>query len=192
VVGQSLGGGLAGLVAGICNVKSYAISPAPFANYLETYAKIEAAKQLNIDLADLAPAFGMGGWDSAVELANQLSSQSLESQLVAYGLFVAEYGLELTVEFTQLWTAKLNAYEDHVGANLEVHTIDGESLSSDPTDLDGTGAMLGLGADHFDVPVTSYDLGTARSTLSTKACDCCRGLQSKTSVRIARVVATSD
>jgi hypothetical protein len=45
VAGQSLGGGLAGLVSAIENVKSYLIAPAPFQNQLEIQATLFALEK---------------------------------------------------------------------------------------------------------------------------------------------------
>jgi dienelactone hydrolase len=50
VVGQSLGGGLATLVAATCDVQAYAFDPAPFAAQLSLEAVKAAARSIGIPL----------------------------------------------------------------------------------------------------------------------------------------------
>ena len=56
VVGQSLGGGLAGLVSAIANVRGYAIDPAPFENQLFVTAQEQALVQTGLDLGQVSAA----------------------------------------------------------------------------------------------------------------------------------------
>jgi hypothetical protein len=83
VTGQSLGGGLAGLVSGLLNVKSYLFDPAPFANQFNVIAGAQALVDSGLTSPDdpftlsngvSVPGSILGGDESALRsfLAQQL------------------------------------------------------------------------------------------------------------------------
>jgi hypothetical protein len=136
VVGQSLGGGLAGLVAAIENLPGYAIAPAAFQNQLAVEAQEYAFSQFNFNLA-LIP----------LGVAEDFFSNTRDGQtkyLEANG-----YDTTTIAAFFALADQTFGQYLTNLRKNLQVYSITGEVLS------DGIGFLSALvGGVQFNVPRT--------------------------------------
>jgi Ca2+-binding RTX toxin-like protein len=141
VVGQSLGGGLAGLVSGVLDIKGYAIAPAPFDNSFKILASRVVAAQHDILPEDMQFVTEPGLGSAFEAKYPGLDADFLRAQV-----------LDLA-----------DGYRLNLQANLEIHTQTGEALSDAE---DGYRSIMeGLGAVHF-APVPDgtdqrYDLGEA-------------------------------
>ncbi|NOU08153.1 MAG: hypothetical protein HOO99_18420 [Hyphomicrobiaceae bacterium] len=140
VVGQSLGGGLAGLVSGILGIDGFAIAPAPLSSQMKAYAQTQAFKVTFPDYAS--------------------QSESILSSSTSLAAFLGVQGTQATQSYNQLWQSYLSTFEANVDTKLQVHTVGGEVLS------DGVGQLSALiGAQQFGVPRTTYYVGEASSYL---------------------------
>jgi hypothetical protein len=147
VVGQSLGGGLAGLVSAIEGIKGYAIAPAPFKAQLSIEAQKYAVQQGNLTHLDLPIDIGTSFYGN--------SSQNIIKILTFNGYTQAQ----IDRYFTD-YSVKLSDLTTSIQTNLEIHTIQGEVLS------DGIGALSALiGSEQFPVTRTSYNVGETGSLL---------------------------
>ncbi len=149
VVGQSLGGGLAGLVSAIANVKGYAIDPAPFERQLQYTAFKMALAQSELDLGIPVPALvselvGLGDDDNRTDFLTGLGDSAAN-----------------VTRFLDLANDLLVDFEENMSANLSAYSVKGEILS---------GGLLGGIFDAiggvFPVAPDAIDVGVAPSALS--------------------------
>jgi hypothetical protein len=114
VVGQSLGGGLAGLVAAMIGLKGVLIAPAPFANQLIVAAQQIAAQQ-----------------EQLTNLPNGFFGVSLASSLIRAAFFatLSELDPDLAFRFGQEFSAALDTFNTRVN-NLTVAELTGQALTS--------------------------------------------------------------
>lgn len=160
VVGQSLGGGLAGLVSAIEDVEGYAIAPAPFKTQLSVEATIKTLSQYGITRQDIL------GWQTFIYIGAGGSEYISPLQGLRDGGPALQEILRLNMpQWSESQIDNILAMRDdqivllnaRTFNNLEVHTIDGEILSS------GLGALGPLGgANHFTIDNqkgSMYNLG---------------------------------
>lgn len=145
IVGQSLGGGLAGVVGSVLGLTTYAFAPAPFQNSIQAYAEMDALAAIypntTIDVSLMPPGM-TGGF--------HLKTDEIQKNIIIYNGYS-----ELTAD---LYLSKkhefIATYAANQEAKLKIHTIQGETLS------DGLGSLTALtGAQQFDVQRTSYNVG---------------------------------
>jgi hypothetical protein len=138
VVGQSLGGGLAGLVSAIEDVKGYAIAPTPLAKQL--YA--EAIKYA-LGSTGMTVSASFYSWDPSVQVAD----------------IANRYGDEAATNFVALRDYAFAQFNERVAANLTIHSITGEVMN------DGVGSFAQyLGAQEFTTTSIKYYVGESASS----------------------------
>lgn len=144
VVGQSLGGGLAGVVSAVLDVKAIAIAPAPFGHQIAALALQEVGRSCGLP-------------DSLINecLGHYLNPES------PLPLGVPEHLSQLGFTFAELaqyTNVVRDQYNANLSDNLQIHRIDGEFLSN----LTDSGFAEFLGAsEYFKAPTTVYELGEA-------------------------------
>ena len=115
VTGQSLGGGLAGLVAAMTGLKGVLIAPAPFANQLVIAAQQIAAQQEQ--LTDLPDAF---------------FGVSIQSSLVRAAFFanMSAVDPDLAFRFGNDFSAAMDTFNARINDNVTVAELTGQALTS--------------------------------------------------------------
>lgn len=152
VTGQSLGGGLAGLVSAIKGVTAYAFAPAPFQNQLEYEATYAALALEGITREAVA------GWSNVNEegflysVEDAISGSTIAlNKILQYNTSFDEAQradiVESRADFLESYTYKAEIH-------LQIHTIEGEVLSSGLI-----GAIADIGADEFQDPTVEYVIG---------------------------------
>lgn len=159
VTGQSLGGGLAGLVAAISGVETYAFAPAPFQNQLDVEAQKHAlAVVLGTDAGGMhhGDKFTQAFFDlSASQQAgildvlptHPLASTYLKPEHLTTASQIQSDFLTITADWDQI-------YQSNITSNLSVFADRGEVLSEGLIDF-----FVQLYADHFlnDSQVNWYE-----------------------------------
>lgn len=147
VVGQSLGGGLAGLVSAIADVPAIAIDPAPFQNQLSVAADEAAFSQMGFNQPALFPD----------GVSSDFFSNSDDNQRR-----ILEANGYSDVDIDQYFTlaqAKFGELFANLQSNLTAYSVTGEILSSG---IGLLGSFLG-GATPFSVSSTAIDVGVSPS-----------------------------
>ncbi len=162
VTGQSLGGGLAGLVTALRGVEGHAFAPAPFKKQLNIEAQkaaVHFVSETSTTLGGFAEAFNTDFFNLTIE------EQAAVLATLDQGDPVIPNAVKYLVSGFQSQAVEIkNAFLNNVAeweaifssntANLTVNSIAGEALSAGIL-----GAILDLGAEHFKDPTTSYDFG---------------------------------
>ncbi|MCG8432742.1 MAG: hypothetical protein MJA83_01775, partial [Gammaproteobacteria bacterium] len=161
VVGQSLGGGLAGVVSAVHNVSGVAFAPAPFEAQIGAEAQREAARNITKDYesAFQSSFFSLSLTEKVIVLQQLGTPNHFPGSQGTYTemfLNVSHWSSasQIRSEFIADSDSLKSNYLAQIQANLSVHTIEGEALSS--------GAFAGiidLGSEHFPVLPTPYDVG---------------------------------
>lgn len=163
VVGQSLGGGLAGLVATLEDIPGYVIAPAPFDNQIKVEATLNVLKEFGITKQQAAAwtTGQLGGNEPPTEMNISSAFKNGGIQLAA----VLRYNMPQLSEtdIQKILSDKQHAETNLIGnliSNVYKHTIIGEVLS------DGSGSLSEYfgytGASRFGTDpgkTVSYDLG---------------------------------
>ena len=164
ITGQSLGGGLAGLVTAILSyegfaVSSYAYAAAPFQDQLQVESSIYAVAAILGKTHDEARII-MSGWsDAGLSVIDALKGTDAQVRAL-YQInmpTLSAAGLDLLVASRNAILANLEA---KLSQNTAIHTITGEALSSGII-----GGTIDVFADHFNDSVTGYDLGITSPTI---------------------------
>lgn len=163
VVGQSLGGGLAGLVATLEDVPGYAIAPAPFQNQLLIEATLIALQPFGISKQQAATwtKGQMSPTDAPVEMnvssAFKFGGVQLEAILKYNAPHLSDADIQQILADKQ--AAQIDLF-DSLALNVNKHTIVGEVLS------DGLASLIEYvgtaGSTKFDTDPSktiAYDLG---------------------------------
>lgn len=130
VVGQSLGGGLAGLASAVYGVKGYVYAPAPFAKQLAIEAKVFA---LNAVLARFGQHFTSEFRDGAGIFANvQNQIFEIERSLLFNNAFASGVDSQtkqlIIQEYRAAEISNNGKYKESISENLHAATIEGEEL----------------------------------------------------------------
>src|SRR5215203_5316953 len=149
VAGQSLGGGLAGLVSAIENVKSYLLAPAPFQNQLEIQATLFALEKNGVPLADLKT--GTPPIDDSILRAGDLN---LKNWIHA---FRPQYDGVMDAVLLDR-TLKLTSLESTLRDQATLYLNEGEALTSG-----SISTTIDAFSDHFDLAPTKINLGDGSS-----------------------------
>lgn len=149
VAGQSLGGGLAGLVSAIENVKSYLLAPAPFQNQLEIQATLFALEKNGVPLADLKT--GTPPIDDSILRAGDLN---LKNWIHA---FRPQYDGVMDAVLLDR-TLKLTSLESTLRDQATLYLNEGEALTSG-----SISTTIDAFSDHFDLTPTKINLGDGSS-----------------------------
>ncbi|MCS4089861.1 hypothetical protein [Rhizobium sp. BK176] len=144
VVGQSLGGGLAGLVGAVMDLKSFLVAPAPFQAQLNIEATFKALAEYGIARGEV------GHWEGGVLFYVFQTGEYLEAALKNN----LDWDEGKIADFIALRNQYIAQFQTNLSLNTTINTIEGEMLS------DGAGGILGT---KFDVPRTQYDLGVEPS-----------------------------
>lgn len=166
VVGQSLGGGLAGLVATLEDLPATLIAPAPFNNQIAIEATLMALKPYGISKHDTSL------WSTITSLFSEEPRMIFPSKAFKDGgmdllEMLREKAPTLTTDDIKDIMAErtniLNMLSNSLLKNLNIHTIKGEMLS------DGIADTIGwlVGSHQFQKERTSYDLGVEPGLLAT-------------------------
>ncbi len=152
VTGQSLGGGLAGLVSAIKDVTGYAIAPAPFLNQLRyeaTFAALDV-QGISREDVDMWNSIYEGGILYSVDDAFAEGGTALEKVLQQTSLSAVQKAAVVADR-----EAFLDTYTQSIQQKLNIHTIQGEALTSG-----AIGSVLNvLGAEQLHAPDVQYDVG---------------------------------
>jgi hypothetical protein len=143
VVGQSLGGGVAGLVSAIENVPGYALDPAPFDNQLAIVAEERALTQSNLNLGQVP-----------LSVLLSASQDGQKSILLENGNSLADI-----TQYFGLASAILAKFHANLLLNLFTASVTGEVLTSG---IPGIALYLG-GARQFAVARDRIDVGVSAS-----------------------------
>lgn len=170
VAGQSLGGGLAGIVSAITGLETYAIAPAPFSNQVAVELTLKALASFGISKADV---LSWGESVTVVQIGDGGTYTSTNVEIVdafSTGSFLLEVlegrsanGETLTAAQISSILSLRQSYLNSAYSNLHVHTIEGEILSDG---FAGTISEIMEGAVQFSTERTSYDVGADYSSLS--------------------------
>lgn len=150
VVGQSLGGGLAGVVSALLDVKGYAFAPAPFQKTLNVYGL--AGNEENVLRNGGMAEADIQHLKDILFFENSVSYQATALQNLGFTQSQVDLFFSMR-DSTQADTALANTLS--LQRNLSIHTIQGEVLS------DGIGHLsnvLGF-SQPFSISRTSYDIG---------------------------------
>ncbi len=151
VTGQSLGGGLAGLVGAITGAEAHIISPAPFKRQLENEAFKNSAKKILEDFGDqFSDDFKELHVGSQIEFLATIVDQAanLSSQFFQYApalggndALIHQIASNFVSEKATLWTLYLSRIP-----NLDIHLNEGEALTSGIIS-----SIISPFSDHFDI-----------------------------------------
>jgi hypothetical protein len=142
VTGQSLGGGLAGIVSAKFAIKSYVFDPAPFARYINVMAEEAAFKQMRSNQT----------LPSAVSEADIAAYLTFHSQSIETLLQLKGWDLQ---NFLQLKNSNIAAYKANIVSLQTGFRVSGEALDSASI----IGAAIGIAGIHFTNNVTGIDIG---------------------------------
>lgn len=158
VVGQSLGGGLAGVVSALLDVKGYAFAPAPFQKTLNVYGLAGSEER----------ALRNGGMSETdiqhlkdiLFFENSASYQATALHNLGFSQTQVDLFFSMR-DSEQADTALANTLS--LQRNLSIHTIQGEVLSDGIGHL---GNVLGI-SQPFSTTRTSYDIGEPGGTTTS-------------------------
>lgn len=158
VVGQSLGGGLAGVVSALLDVKGYAFAPAPFQKTLNVYGLAGSEERVLRN-------GGMSETDiqhlkDILFFENSASYQATALHNLGFSQTQVDLFFSMR-DSEQADTALANTLS--LQRNLSIHTIQGEVLSDGIGHL---GNVLGF-SQAFSATRTSYDIGEPGGTATS-------------------------
>ncbi len=147
VVGQSLGGGLAGLVGALRDVNAIGFNSAPFNKQLEAEAQRNAVEYVEQSYSEYLSAQFLGA-----TLAEKV--RWLEEKAFVYS--TAEAGIRAQIEaaYDAYRDTRHQVYLNSLSEHFQAHIIAGEALSSG-----AIGAFVETFADQLNVAPTFYAVG---------------------------------
>ncbi|WP_316179578.1 calcium-binding protein [Bradyrhizobium sp. SZCCHNRI1009] len=150
VVGQSLGGGLAGLVSATLGLPAYLIAPAPFQHQLEFEATRYAFERHGITIEELKNGPVGQIEDNILTLGGDALRSSIHQFFGQYDSIMDEVLLDRQI--------RLNFLNRNLNNLSQIYSIQGEALTSG-----AVGFSIGLIANQFSAPKTSMNIGDGDS-----------------------------
>ena len=158
VAGQSLGGGLAGIVSAVTGAKGYGFDPAPFEKQLLPEAeKLAVNFVLQTYSTSLLASFNMRTYAQQVSLLE--GTDYIDTTVTAAQFLTVQstYQFQKNSEYTRIYN---NTHNLEAGPLFQTNTIIGEALTSGLV-----GAVVNSGAQAFPTNIPMLDIGTSSGSI---------------------------